>query len=107
MHACSEDKTCLAQMYLTLPLPVSKTVSVNVVLVQADGSAAPQQCAVDVPKTGTFKHLYQAVAKVLPHRAFLSPALYLDRLRSFDAWHSCTSDQLQLIVISRHGAVDW
>ena len=53
-----------SQMYLTLPLPVSKTVSVNVVLVQADGSAPPLQCAVDVPKTGTFKHLYQAIAKV-------------------------------------------
>jgi len=51
------------QMYLTLPLPVSKTVGVDVVVVRADGSEAPVQCSVDVPKTGTFKHLYQAVAK--------------------------------------------
>ena len=53
-------------MYLTLPLPVSKTVSVDVVVVRTDGSAAPEQCSVDVPKTGTFKHLYQAVAEVWP-----------------------------------------
>ena len=51
-------------MYLTLPLPVSKTVGVDVVVVRADGGAAPVQCSVDVPKTGTFKHLYQAIARV-------------------------------------------
>ena len=54
-------------MYLTLPLPVSKTVAVDVVVVRADGTEAPVQCSVDVPKTGTFKHLYQAIAKARLH----------------------------------------
>lgn len=56
----------MAQMYLTLPLPTAKTRSVELVLVHADGSGPPQQIAVDVPKAGAVKHLYQAVAQVPP-----------------------------------------
>lgn len=53
-------------MYLTLPLPTAKTRSVELVLVQADGSAPPLQIAVDAPKAGTIKDLYRAVAQVAP-----------------------------------------
>ena len=51
-------------MYLTLPLPVAKTRSVQLVLVYADGSAPPLEVALDVPKATLVKHLYQAMAQV-------------------------------------------
>ena len=51
-------------MYLTLPLPVGKTRSVKLFLVSADGSAPLAEISVEVPKAGTVKHLYQAIAQV-------------------------------------------
>lgn len=57
MHACM-------QMYLTLPLPMDKTRTAEVNIVHVDGSKAPALHAVDVPKAGSIRDVYVAIAQV-------------------------------------------
>ncbi|KAK9816595.1 hypothetical protein WJX72_002470 [[Myrmecia] bisecta] len=52
-------------MYLSLPLPSSKTRSVSVTVVHTDGSCAPKVYSVEVAKAGTVANFYTALAKVL------------------------------------------
>ncbi|KAG1678285.1 hypothetical protein FOA52_013906 [Chlamydomonas sp. UWO 241] len=51
-------------MYLSLPLPESKSRTFKVMIMYADGSQAPLRVAVEVASVGTVKDLLYAVAKV-------------------------------------------